>query len=92
LARAGCHPSYRFEVSHIATLLGMVEAGLGMAAVPRLALPANHPTLVGVSLRQPAVSRQLGLTTLRGATLSAPSQVFYEHLRAALQAKKKLKA
>jgi hypothetical protein len=29
---------------------------------------------------------------LRGATLSAPSQVFYEHLRAALQAKKKLKA
>jgi DNA-binding transcriptional LysR family regulator len=92
LARAGCNPSYRFEVSHIATLLGMVEAGLGMAAVPRLALPANHPTLVGVSLRQPAVSRQLGLITLRGATLSAPSQVFYEHLRAALQAKKKLKA
>lgn len=92
LARAGCNPSYRFEVSHIATLLGMVEAGLGMAAVPRLALPANHPTLVGVSLRQPAVSRQLGLITLRGATLSAPSQVFYEHLHAALQAKKKLKA
>jgi len=60
LARAGCNPSYRFEVSHIATLLGMVEAGLGMAAVPRLALPANHPTLVGVSLRQPAVSRQPG--------------------------------
>jgi DNA-binding transcriptional LysR family regulator len=91
LARAGCNPTYRFEVSHIATLLGMVDAGLGMAAVPRLALPSNHPTLVGVSLRQPAVSRQLGLTTLHGATLSAPSQVFYEHLHAALQAKKKLK-
>jgi DNA-binding transcriptional LysR family regulator len=91
LARAGYNPSYRFEVSHIATLLGMVAAGLGIAAVPRLALPANHPTLVGVALRQPAVSRQLGLATLRGATLSAPSQVFYEHLRAALQAKKKVK-
>jgi DNA-binding transcriptional LysR family regulator len=89
LAKAGCNPSYRFEVSHIATLLGMVEAGLGMAAVPRLALPASHPTLVGVTLRKPSVSRQLGLTTLRGATLSAPSQVFYEHLRTALQSKKK---
>ncbi|WP_294771335.1 LysR family transcriptional regulator [uncultured Rhodoferax sp.] len=88
LAKAGCNPSYRFEVSHIATLLGMVEAGLGMAAVPRLALPVEHPTLVGVALRKPSVSRQLGLTTLRGGSLSAPSQVFYDYLRSALRAKR----
>jgi len=92
LARAGRNPSYRFEVSHIATLLGMVEAGLGMAAVPRLALPVNHPTLVGVSLRDPSIARQIGLTTLRGSTLSAPSQIFYEHLRLALEAKRRSKS
>jgi DNA-binding transcriptional LysR family regulator len=31
LTTAGLNPSYAFEVSHIATLLGMVEAGLGLA-------------------------------------------------------------
>lgn len=88
MAKAGLNPSYRFEVSHIATLLGMVEAGLGLAAVPRLALAPVHPTLVGVTLRQPAVSRVLGLTTRHGATLRAPAKMFHDHLRTALKARR----
>lgn len=88
LARAGINPSYRFEVSHIATLLGMVEAGLGLAAVPRLALAPAHPALVGVALRQPAVARVLGLATRHGATLRAPAKMFHDHLRAALKARR----
>jgi DNA-binding transcriptional LysR family regulator len=88
LAQAGVNPSYRFEVSHIATLLGMVEAGLGLAAVPRLTLSPAHPTLVGVALRKPAVSRVLGLTTRRGAALRAPAKMFHDYLRAALKARK----
>ncbi|WP_114968031.1 LysR family transcriptional regulator [Rhodoferax ferrireducens] len=88
LAKAGISPSYRFEVSHIATLLGMVDAGLGLATVPRLALAPAHPTLVGVALRQPAVSRVLGLTTRHGATLRAPAKMFYDYLRVALKARR----
>jgi DNA-binding transcriptional LysR family regulator len=88
LAKAGCNPSYVFEVNHIATLLGMVDAGLGLAAVPRLALPTNHPTLTGVKLKNPEVSRQLGLATRHGASLSAPSQVFYDHLRHTLKSRR----
>ncbi len=88
LAKAGVNPSYRFEVSHIATLLGMVEAGLGMAAVPRLTLAPAHSTLVGVALRRPAVSRVLGLTTRRGAALKAPARMFHDYLRAALKARR----
>lgn len=88
MAKAGINPSYRFEVSHIATLLGMVDAGLGLAAVPRLALAPAHPTLVGVALRQPAVSRVLGLTTRHGATLRAPAKMFHDHLRTALKARR----
>ena len=87
LAKAGVNPSYRFEVSHIATLLGMVAAGLGLAAVPRLALPAASAAMVGVALRGPAVSRVLGLATRHGATLRAPAQVFHDHLRLALKAR-----
>jgi DNA-binding transcriptional LysR family regulator len=86
LAKAGINPSYRFEVSHIATLLGMVDAGLGLAAVPRMALPASHATLIGVVLRKPSVTRELGLATRRGAELRAPARMFYEHLRAELKA------
>ena len=88
LAKAGVNPSYRFEVSHIATLLGMVEAGLGLAAVPRMALPVSHPTLVGVALRKPAVARELGLATRRGAALRAPARMFHDHLRAELKARR----
>jgi DNA-binding transcriptional LysR family regulator len=88
LAKAGLDLSYRFEVSHVATLLGMVEAGLGLAAVPRLALPRAHPTLVGVALRRPAVSRVLGLTRRRGTALRAPAAMFHDYLRAALKARR----
>ena len=84
MSRAGVDPVYRLEVSHMATLLGMVEAGLGVAAVPRLALPESHMALVGVALHGPAVSRLLGLTTRHGASLRAPAKMFHAHLRAAL--------
>ncbi len=87
MARAGVHPVYHLEVSHMATLLGMVEAGLGVAAVPRLALPESHPSMVGVALHAPAVSRVLGLTTRHGASLRAPAKMFHAHLRAALAAR-----
>ena len=87
MARAGVDPVYHLEVSHMATLLGMVEAGLGVAAVPRLALPESHPSMVGVALHAPAVSRVLGLTTRHGASLRAPATMFHAHLRAALAAR-----
>jgi DNA-binding transcriptional LysR family regulator len=88
LAKAGVNPSYRFEVSHIATLLGMVEAGLGLAAVPRLTLPPAPATRVGGALRRPAVSRVLGLATRRGAALRAPASMFHDYLHAALKARR----
>lgn len=87
LAKAGVNPAYRFEVNHIATLLGMVDANLGLAAVPQLALPVSHPSLVGVPLRGPVVSRVLGLGTRQGTKLKAPAQIFHDHLRMALQAR-----
>jgi DNA-binding transcriptional LysR family regulator len=71
----------------MSTLLGMVEAGLGVAAVPRLALSESHATLIGIPLNTPAVSRVLGLTTRHGAALRAPAKMFHAHLRAALAAR-----
>jgi DNA-binding transcriptional LysR family regulator len=85
LAKAGIAPHYAFEVSHIGTLLGMVEAGLGLAAVPRMALPLNHDAVVGLPLRSPTVSRSLGLLRRRGAPLRPAAAMFHAHLSEALR-------
>ncbi|HEX4325270.1 MAG TPA: LysR family transcriptional regulator [Burkholderiales bacterium] len=88
LAKAGRHPAAILEVSHIATLLGMVEAGLGVAAVPRMAISPRHSALIGIPLRQPAVSRSLGLITRHGAAMRPAAETFCGYLRTALKARK----
>jgi DNA-binding transcriptional LysR family regulator len=85
LAKAGIQPNFAFEVSHIGTLLGMVEAGLGLAAVPRMALPANHSAVVGLPLKNPTISRSLGLLTRQGTTLRPAAAMFHAHLSEALR-------
>jgi DNA-binding transcriptional LysR family regulator len=89
LTKAGLRPSIALEVNHIATLLGMVEAGLGVATVPQMAITPLHSTLVAVRLRNPAVSRRLGLVMRHGATLRPAADAFRTHLRVALKARKK---
>jgi len=88
LTRAGIRPAIGLEVNHIATLLGMVEAGLGVATVPLMALAPRHATLVGVRLTGPAVSRRLGLVTRHGASLRPVAEAFRAHLRAALKSRR----
>ncbi len=85
MSKVGLNPHFAFEVSHIGTLLGMVEAGLGIAAVPRTALQAHHPTVVGLPLRKPTISRSLGLLQKQGSTLRPAAAMFHEHLYAALR-------
>lgn len=85
LAKAGIQPNFAFEVSHIGTLLGMVEAGLGLAAVPRMALPANHSVVIGLPLKNPTISRSLGLLTRQGLSLRPAAAMFHEHLSVAFR-------
>jgi DNA-binding transcriptional LysR family regulator len=64
----GITPNWHHETEHLSTSLGLVEAGLGVAVVPRLALPrGRHPVLVARPLREPAVDRATGLLLRRGA-------------------------
>jgi len=78
LAKSGKRTVSAFEVSHVMTLLGLVEAGLGVAAVPQLAMPpAGHATLVGVKLEHPRVTRSLGLISRRGRPLAPAAQQLY---------------
>lgn len=67
------------ETQHVTTVLGLVEAGLGVAAVPAMAMPTgHHPLLVSVPLVAPEVRRKLGLIQRRGRNLAPAAQALYD--------------
>jgi DNA-binding transcriptional LysR family regulator len=71
-------PQSIYETQHVTTMLGLVEAGLGVAAVPSIAMPgADHPLLVSVPLFDPIITRKIGLIRRKGRTLSPAAQQLY---------------
>jgi DNA-binding transcriptional LysR family regulator len=83
LADAEWRPRWFYEVQRVSTALGLVEAGLGIAALPRLALPPGpHPDLVARTLIEPALSRRIGIIRRRGTTLPPAAQQFHDMLTA----------
>lgn len=79
LANSSVRPSWCFEAKHVSTLLGLVEAGLGIAVVPRLSMPqGEHPTLAQVALVEPTIDRNVGLIQRRGRELSPSARKLYE--------------
>jgi DNA-binding transcriptional LysR family regulator len=72
-------PRWFCEVRHVSSLVSLVEAGLGVAAVPRLAMPVGaHPTLVSIPLVEPTIERTVGLIRRRGRALSPAAQQLYD--------------
>jgi DNA-binding transcriptional LysR family regulator len=78
LAQSAVRPQAIFEARHVQTLLGLVEAGLGVAAVPQLAMPSNNALLRSVPLSAPIIKRELGLITQRGRNLSPAAAELYQ--------------
>ncbi|EPW3921495.1 MULTISPECIES: LysR family transcriptional regulator [Enterobacter] len=72
-------PNWFYEVRHLSTSLGMVEAGLGVSVVPSLAMPTDeHHILVSRPLIEPVIRRTLGLVQRRETTLSPAAEKFRE--------------
>jgi DNA-binding transcriptional LysR family regulator len=79
LAHVTGRPQNSYEAQHVTTMLGLVEAGLGVAAVPAMAMPGpDHPLLVSVPLTEPAVTRRVGLIRRKGRSLSPSAQQLYD--------------
>ncbi|MES2941015.1 MAG: LysR family transcriptional regulator [Pseudomonadota bacterium] len=68
------------EVRHVSTLIGLVEAGLGVAVVPQLTVPPKPAAVVGVRLEAPAISRTIGMIRRRGRSLSPAAAAFAQLL------------
>lgn len=67
--------NWRYEVQHVATATSMVEAGIALTVVPRLAIAATGvPNLVAVKVGNPSVARTVGVVTKRGIPLSRPGE------------------
>lgn len=72
-------PQSMYETQHGTTMVGLVEAGLGVAAVPSMAMPgSDHPLLVSVPLVDPVVKRKMGLIKRRSTVLSPAAQQLYD--------------
>jgi DNA-binding transcriptional LysR family regulator len=85
LARIKKRPTIFYEANHIAGVLGMVEAGLGVAAIPNSALStATHSLLLGIPLMKPTVSRTIGLISRKGKRLQPAAEVLYKMLKTAM--------
>lgn len=71
LAAQPRRPAWRHEVQHLSTLVGLLEAGIGVGIVPRMAMAglASH-RLVWRPLTGPNLARSLVLVERRGTTLS----------------------
>ncbi len=79
LANVSGRPQAIYETQHVTAMVGLVEAGLGVAAVPSMAMPsAEHPLLVSVPLHDPIVTRKIGLIRRKGRSLSPAAQQLYE--------------
>jgi DNA-binding transcriptional LysR family regulator len=71
-----------YEVDHLTTSLGLVEAGLGIAVVPRSALPAQLPS--GMAMRplgDPVATRRLGIFRRRNWTPTPAAKHFVTAVR-----------
>lgn len=72
-------PRSLYETRHATTMIGLVEAGLGVAVVPSTAMPGkDHPLLVSVPLAEPVVKRMVGLIKRRSTILPPAAQEFYD--------------
>jgi DNA-binding transcriptional LysR family regulator len=70
---------WRYEVQHLASAVSLVLGGLAAAIVPRLAIDVtNMPGLVALPLRDPLITRTLGILSKRGHPLSGPGRALME--------------
>lgn len=69
------------ETQHVTTMLGLVEAGLGVAAVPTMAMPGSeHPLLTSVPLVDPVVTRRMGMIRSKARPLSPAAAQLYRYV------------
>ena len=68
------------EATYMTTALGMAAAGLGIAILPDAAITSAPTTVRRVLIRQPVLTRQIGIITKAGRSLAPAAQKLVEIL------------
>jgi DNA-binding transcriptional LysR family regulator len=74
-----------YDFTHVSTMVAMVEAGLGLGILPKLAVP-RQTSLKAVHIVRPVMSRTIGIISMRGHSLSTASQRFVDMCNEVLKA------
>ncbi len=81
LARVAQGPRIQYEINHVTGAISLVAAGLGIAVLPGLAIAGDLlPSLVSIPLREPEITRTLGLITRKGGRLQPAAQALFDLL------------
>lgn len=73
--------NFFYEVNHLTTSLGLVERGLGLSVLPKLATPSgDHPIIVTKPIVDPQIKRTIGIVERRAGRLSPAAQRFRDML------------
>jgi len=78
--RARLDPRVVFESGHLASLLPMVGAGMGVSLVPEMAVDKSEPCRF-VRIADPQATRTIAAVVLRGRSLTRASRALLAHLR-----------
>jgi DNA-binding transcriptional LysR family regulator len=81
LARSNLRLNWSFEVVHLSTSFGLVESGVGMSIIPRLARPRTEDRSIAiVPVRDPTVHRTVGIVERRTGLFSRSATAFRQLL------------
>src|SRR5579862_481433 len=82
LQKYGWHPNWFYEVQHLPTSLGLVEAGLAVVALPQLVLPSvTHPLLISRKLVKPQIKRTIRVIKRRDPPMSRAADALFDIIR-----------
>lgn len=80
--RVGFTPKVSFEGEDIDSIKGLVSAGLGISLIPEITLVDNVPrTTSMIPIREPSMTRTVGMIIPRDRSLLPAEQLFYEFLK-----------
>lgn len=82
----GLELTVAFETNNLFTLIGLVEAGLGLTFLPRIVVPRlNLDMVTTIRVTDVPLMRRIGIITLRDRALSAAATAFAKSLRVGLK-------
>lgn len=67
-----------YSVENITSLFSVLELGIGITTLPKLAFPTNETRLVWLPLLEPLLERQIGIFRLADRSPSPQAHAFYE--------------